>query len=203
MFRYCLLQALNIWLSGMKLDAYCLYGLSSIWWGQLAKVIALIASIPIVIDLLGEERIHATSRALSDRVAAFVSRIEERLVRSESTDGFKRFRRIIGSKVFVFGTLFIFLIIVPGFIYLAFFTRFPSMTSSELYAFAPVAFVIYWVVGILELVVLVPIFAFAIFFGVLEGSVVALRDNVLCWYIRAVAVSMLVFAFVLDLLASS
>ena len=50
-------SAAQIWWSGTKLDAYCIEGLSTVWIGRLAKLIGFLSAIPLLIDLIGEDRI--------------------------------------------------------------------------------------------------------------------------------------------------
>lgn len=53
-----LYHALSIWWTGVKLDNYCVYGLNTVWWGRIAKCMALLSGITLLIDLIGEERIR-------------------------------------------------------------------------------------------------------------------------------------------------
>lgn len=59
------MQAVNTWWSGVKLDNYCIAGVGTVWIGRWAKVLGLVASITILIDLIGEERVHRASRELA------------------------------------------------------------------------------------------------------------------------------------------
>jgi hypothetical protein len=60
-----LLHAFDVWWGGAKLDGYCIHGINTVALGRFAKLLALISSIPLIIDIVGEDRIHAASRELS------------------------------------------------------------------------------------------------------------------------------------------
>lgn len=51
-------EAIWIWLQGSKLDGYCIFGMSTVWIGRIAKVASFLSAMTIIIDILGEDKVH-------------------------------------------------------------------------------------------------------------------------------------------------
>jgi len=193
-------RALDIWSSGVKLDEYCIVGHSTVFWGRLAKCIALAASATILLDILGEQRIHAVTGKLGSWLRIGVRPFDSFWSKSQSdhevdwevlTPFWKivsniyflvvMFAVAVGLALFMLGNLAD--TISPGIL-----DRHPAVTSK-----------LDWVL-VTAFVLGVSPFAIS---SALKSAAYVLGNPVLCWYARCLAATALLVSWGLDMLASS
>jgi hypothetical protein len=202
-----LLGALEAWSSGIKLDNYCIYGYSTVWIGRAAKLLALLAAIPLIVDLVGEERVHARSHQLSGSMRSLLTGMASKARKAMDVGdtfvtaptilkGFRYLARAIPHR-YVYIVLAILLLQIAA---LAIYFRFTAPSLS-----IPLALVLGWVVLQLFIASTITfmVIALVLIVGTLFLTAAALRTDVLCWYIRFIASGMFLLSFSLDFLASS
>jgi len=201
-------QALSLWWMPTKLDGYCIDGLSTIWIGRIAKLLVLISSIPLIIDLLGEKRIHEMLLRRSDvlgrgrigvidTVSSWLNLMTENFERNDPGGfwGSLDYRRLSNwiDLLWFLG---------PFYAIMAW-LMLDGTASSVLDAIIKAGILL--IGGIVIVLIgfaLLPIAGFLVVKN-LEISVVVLRNEKLCFYVRGVALVIFAFAFLLDFFGTS
>src|SRR5438067_2493779 len=57
-------QAWALWLSGDSPHEMYLWGMKILWWGRIGKVVAFVASLTILADIIGPERLRVFGNRL-------------------------------------------------------------------------------------------------------------------------------------------
>ncbi|MBA9034338.1 hypothetical protein [Rhizobium leguminosarum] len=70
-------EAVWIWLHGSKLDGYCIFGMSTVWIGRIAKIASFLAAMTIIIDIMGEQKVHELGISIKGRVTGRRSKLDE------------------------------------------------------------------------------------------------------------------------------
>jgi hypothetical protein len=172
-------SAAQIWLSGTKLDAHCIAGFSIVWIGRVAKLIAFLSAIPILVDLIGEERILDASQRFRDKSLVFLRANPFRPLlrdRADITPLILAHLLFFGTPILLFGTMAWYI------------GRLSDAAGIFLTMIATLA-IIY---GIIFLMM-----------TFLKMADVILANRLLCWCIRITAVSLLVVAFLVDMFVAS
>jgi hypothetical protein len=191
-----LVHAISIWFSGAKLDGYCIHGLSVVWIGRLAKVLIFLASIPIILDILGEARVERASselgRDLDDFrrwvVKTFLSLVGEEPYQLGWTQFFVSFAICVPLLIGYFG-----LITFParGFLWILGGKIDPPIGAIDVILYiAAAAVLLTW-----------PLISLCETFLITAASI--LRKKRLCRYIRASAALTLLLGFFLDMFVAS
>lgn len=210
-------EAIWIWLQGAKLDGYCIFGMSTVWIGRIAKVASFLSAMTIIIDIMGEEKIHSITSSIHRNVTesnksrfSFVERIEGDvdyyMNKSKKSQSSLIVAILIGCASF-FDTNFkknyailmvVLSAITPLFILVEHFNW-----SGDWRFWLTVAPIIFFCFQMALLTIIsVHVFLFACFAALLAGIEYVLSDQSLCRRLRIWAASIFVTSFMVDLLMS-
>jgi hypothetical protein len=214
-----LLTALGQWVSGQKIEQLCIFGMSAIWLGRFAKVLAFFAAVPIVIDIVGEARIQNASGALgrylekkSARLQWFANivsdnkgsigeraqRATEALAPALQAWANASFRDVSSAWPYVCGALIVLFLFVIGPA-----TEFETTGDTWTLVGGLLLNLGYALMMlVLGLSFLLPLLTLALS-GCLKASLRVLEDQRLCRNVRVAALSAFVLAFLMDMIFGS
>ncbi|GAA1423060.1 hypothetical protein GCM10009662_82620 [Catellatospora coxensis] len=90
---------INIWLDGKSTLGESVFGLSMLWWGRIGKLTAYVATLVVVLDLLGVGRVQSLRDRASRGHAKFVKwrspdpEEQARRKKLHATPGYRKFER--------------------------------------------------------------------------------------------------------------
>jgi len=202
-----LTAALHTWWEGEKLDGFCIWGHTTVSIGRFAKVLALLASATILLDILGEERIYAVTSRFSNwlragvrRVKAFMPWTSDRLDVLASASS-KTESVLFGCYAFFIVTG---LLLAPIYFVLDIassihqivqlvFGKSMSLGTSSLSFWLDCYGLFCTAIAAVPFIILL----------ILRFAALIFANNILCWYARCVAAVLLIASWSLDMFASS